>query len=239
MYLICGTDSDLPQVGAIQGPAGGEDVYVAKLTHGGTRLAYATYLGGPGLDEGDTGVVDDSGRLFVGGFAGPGFPTTPGAFDRSFNGDGGCCGGFFGDGFVAKLSQDGSRLVYSTYLGGSSGERVGASALGHDGSLTVTGFTGSPDFPLSRALDAQFGGGSGTFEGIPVDGYAARLDPTGSRLLYSTYLGGAGDDTGSSVALDDHGNGYFTGTTQSADFPTTAGTVQPTLAPGRLHRTPT
>ena len=150
----------------------------------------------------------------------------------AFNGDGGCCGGFFGDGFVAKLSSDGSRLVYSTYLGGSSGERVGASALQPDGSLTVSGFTGSADFPLSHAADAHFGGGSGTFEGFPVDGYGAQLDPTGSRLVYSTYLGGAGDDTGSDVATDDDGNAYFTGTTQSADFPTTAGTVQPTLAPG-------
>ena len=214
-------------------PGGEEDVYVAKLDRTGRRLIYATYLGGPGLDEGDAGVVDREGHLYVSGFAGPGFPTTQGAFDQTFNGDGNCCGGFASDAFIAKLSSDGSRLVYSTYLGGSSGERANILALGRDGSVSATGFTGSADFPTTPgALRATFGGGSGTFEGIPLDSYAVRLDPTGSRLVYSTYLGGSADDNGNDVAVDDAGNAYYVGTTQSADFPTTPGSLQPTLQPG-------
>ncbi len=233
VFVVCGTDSDLPRVGGIQSSGGGEDVYVAKLDRTATHIVYATYLGGPGFDEGDAAAVDEDGHLYVSGFAGPGFPTTPGAFDTSFNGDSGCCGGFFGDGFVAKLSSDGSRLRYSTYIGGSSGERAGVLALGHDGGVAITGFTGSADFPTTAgALRSSFGGGTGFFEGMPLDAFAARLDPTGSRLAYSTYLGGTGDDTGNDVSLDDAGNAYFTGATQSADFPTTPGALKTSLGTG-------
>lgn len=233
IYLTCGTESpNLPRVGGFQSRQGQEDAYIVKLDRTGRRIIYATYLGSPGQDEIDAAAVDRHGHLFVSGFANDGFPTTVGALDRTFNG-GGCCGGLLGDAFVAELSADGSRLLYATFLGGSGPEQTLALALDDDGSVVITGVTGSSDFPTTAgALEPSFGGGSGRFESdVPGDGFAARLDPSGSRLIYSTYLGGSGDDTGQGVALDQAGNAYFTGKTESPDFPTTPGVLKPSHRP--------
>ena len=121
IYVTCGTDSpNLPGRPGIQAYQGQEDgVYIAKLDRTGTRIIYATYLGSPGNDEIDSAAVNASGHLYITGFAADGFPTTPGALDPTFNGAADCCGGLFGDTFIAKLSTNGSRLVYSTFLGGS------------------------------------------------------------------------------------------------------------------------
>lgn len=230
IYVTCGTDSpNLPRVGPGSRPyQGQEDGYIAKLDRTGTRIIYATYLGSPGNDEIDSAAVDGSGHLYVSGFAADGFPTTPGAFDPTFNGAADCCGGLFGDAFVAELSADGSRLLYSTYLGGSGADRTNTLALGRDGSVAITGFTGSSDFPTTNgAVQSTFGGGTATFEEVPVDAFAAKLNPSGSRLVYSTYLGGSGDDVGNGVVLDHGGNAYYTGFSESPDFPTTPGTLKP------------
>lgn len=223
LYVTCGTDStNLPRVHALQGPQGQEDGYVAKLDRSGRHIIYATYLGGPGQDEIDASVVDRQGHLIITGFAANGFPTTRGAFDRSFNGAQDCCDGLFGDAFVAELSADGRRLLFSTFIGGAAADRASVLALAPDGSITITGFTGSTDFPTTRgAAQRQWGGGNGEFEDVASDGFAARLDPSGSRLLYSTYLGGANDDVGSAVTVDDAGDAYVTGFTASDDYPTT------------------
>ena len=132
LYVTCGTDSpNLPRVGGIQSYQGQEDGYVAKLDRTGKHIIYATYLGSPGDDEIDSAAVDARGHLYVSGFAANGFPTTPGAFDTTFNGA--------GDAFVAELSADGSRLLYSTFIGGSSTEAAPALALDHDGSVVIVG----------------------------------------------------------------------------------------------------
>jgi hypothetical protein len=208
LYVTCGTDSpNLPRVGGIQSYQGQEDGYVAKLDRTGKHIVYATYLGSPGQDEIDSAVVDARGHLYVSGFASNGFPTTPGAYDRTVDGTPDCCGGLFGDAFVAKLSADGSRLLYSTVIGGSSFEQAPALALNHDGSVVITGKTGSVDFPTTPgAVQSTFHGGTGTDEGVPTDAFAAKLSPSGSRLVYSTYLGGSADDVGNGVALDRAGN---------------------------------
>jgi hypothetical protein len=226
LYVTCGTDSpNLPRVGGIQSYQGQEDGYVAKLDRTGTHIIYATYLGSPGQDEIQAATVDARGHLYISGFAANGFPTTPGAFDTTFNGA--------GDAFVAELSADGSRLLYSTFIGGSSTEGAGALALNHDGSVMITGGTGSPDFPTSAgAIGSTFHGGTGTFDDVPADAFAAKLDPSGSRLVYSTYLGGSADDGGSSVALDHAGNAYYAGFTASPEFPTTPGALKTSLEPG-------
>jgi hypothetical protein len=238
MYLTCGTDSpNLPTVGAIQAHQGGEDVYIAKLDRSGTRIIYSTYLGSAsGDDEGDSIAVNPRGEVYVSGFAsGQDFPTTPGAYDTTFNGGSlpGCV--CFGDVFVSKLSADGSRLLYSTFVGGSAADRTNTLALNHDGSVVITGFTGSSDFPTTPgAVQSTFGGGTARFEDVPTDAFAAKLDRSGSQLVYSTYLGGSGDDNGNSVALDDAGNAYYTGFTQSPEFPTTPGALKTAFAPGTL-----
>ena len=145
----------------------------------------------------------------------------------TYNGRGECCDGLFGDAFVAELRPDGAGLVYSTFLGGSGHDRTNSLALADDGSVAVTGFTGSGDFPVTRgALDPSFGGGTATVESVPVDAFAAKLSPDGSRLIYSTYLGGSGDDVGNSVAVDDEGSAYYTGLTGSKEFPTTRGALE-------------
>src|SRR4051794_1350689 len=228
LYLSCGTDSsNLPRVGGIQSYQGLEDGYVAKLDRSGRHIVWSTYLGSPGRDEIDNLAVDARGHVFVTGFAGAGFPTTRNAFDPTFNGTGDCCDGLFGDAFVAELSPDGSRLLYSTFLGGSGHDRTNALALADDGSVAVTGFTGSADFPTTHgALDETFGGGNASFEDVPVDAFAAKLNPDGSRLVYSTYLGGSGDDVGTGVTVDDDGSAYYTGRTNSSDFPTTPGALK-------------
>src|SRR3954454_20276216 len=125
LYFACGTDSpDLPRVGGFQSYQAGEDGYIAKLDRSGRHIVWSTYLGSPGHDEINGMAVDARGHVFVSGFAGAGFPTTPDAFDTTFNGTGECCDGAFGDAFVAELSPDGSRLLYSTYLGGSGHDRT-------------------------------------------------------------------------------------------------------------------
>jgi hypothetical protein len=230
IYVTWGTDSpNLPRIGRGSRPyQGQEDGYIAKLDRTGTRIIYATYLGSPGNDEIDSAAVDASGHLYVTGFATDGFPTTPGALDPTFNGAADCCDGLVGDAFIAKLSTDGSRLLYSAFLGGSGADRTSTLALGRDGSVTVSGFTGSANFPTTNsALQSTFSGGSATFEEVPVDAFAAKLNPSGSRLVYSTFSGGSGDDVGNGVVLDHGGNAYYTGLSNSPDFPTTPGTLKP------------
>jgi hypothetical protein len=224
LYVTCGTDSpNLPRVGEIQSYQGKGDGYIAKLDRTGTHVVWATYLGSPGEDQVQSIAVDARGHVFVSGFAADGFPTTPGAYDTTFNGGVGCCG----DAFVAELSADGSRLLYSTFIGGTSDEGAGALALGDDGSVVVTGSTGSAEFPTTPgAVGSTFHGGTGTFQDVPADAFAAKLDASGSRLIYSTFLGGSADDAGTSLVLDRAGNAYLAGFTGSPEFPTTPGALK-------------
>ena len=134
--------------------------------------------------------MDARGHLYVSGFAANGFPTTPAPTTRPSTAP--------DDAFVAELSADGSRLLYSTFIGGSSQEAAPALALNHDGSVVITGTTGSADFPTTRwSGRVDVPRRHGTFEDVPTDAFAAKLDPSGSRLTYSTYLGGSADDVGS------------------------------------------
>src|SRR5207244_8251269 len=119
--------------------------------------------------------------------------------------------------YVVKFAADGSRLGYSTYLGGSGteGEVVigGSIAVGADGRALVTGTTRSSDFPVTTgAFQPTFGGGE-------YDAFVTALNSAGSGLRYSTYLGGSGEDEGIRVATDDTGRAYAVGYTASADFP--------------------
>jgi hypothetical protein len=181
-------------------------------------LDYSTYLGGSALDLGGGIAVDPSGSAYVtGGTPSINFPTTTGAFQTSFG------GGSF-DAFVTKLNPTGSALVYSTYLGGSNFDQGNAIALDSSGSAYLTGRTDSVNFPTTvGAFQTSPGGNSDTF--------AAKLNPTGSALAYSTYLGGLNSDVGNAIALDSSGSAYLTGRTDSVNFPTTVGAFQ-TSQPG-------
>jgi hypothetical protein len=133
------------------------------------------------------------------------------------------------DAFVAKLARDGT-VVYATYLGGSGPDTVTAIAIDTFGDAWITGTTVSPNFPATaNALQNQF---HGEVDLGPLrfgDAFVAELDPTGSTLLYSTYLGGAGVDYGNAIAVDGRGAVYVTGFTQSSGFPVTPGSLQATF----------
>jgi hypothetical protein len=202
-------DTILDNGGAIRG-----DIFVTKLNPSGDLLAYSTFLGGEGgaaqaLSGFNNDIaVDALGNAYVCGLVDSSdFPTTPGAFDTTSNST--------QDGFVAKLNPTGSALVYSTFLGGIGSNWPLALAIDSSGNAYVAGLTTSAAFPVTPgAFDTTTRGG---FE----DGFVTKLNPSGSALVYSTFLGGAVDDQVNSIAVDSSGSVYVAGSTESFDFPTT------------------
>ena len=215
--------TDFPTTpGAFQSSFGGvRDAFVTKLNPTGSTLVYSTYLGGTGDDGGVSIAVDTAGSAYVSGFAQAGFPTTTAAFQPGF-------GGGPYDAFVTKLGSTGSALVYSTYLGGSGDDEVfGGLAVDASGNAYVTGFTTSANFPTTPgAFQTTFGGAGPLGFG---DAFVTKLNPTGSMPVFSTYLGGSGDDFGAGIAVDGNGNAYIAGSTASTNFPTTPGAFQTTF----------
>jgi hypothetical protein len=123
-------------------------------------------------------------------------------------------GGRFGDAFVAKLDPSGTRLVYSTYLGGSGFDQGLGIAVDGAGQAHVTGLTESPDFPVAHPLQPVCGCRLDVY-----DAFVAKLNAGGSALVYATFLGGRGDDRGQGIAVDASGHAYVAGSTRSSDFP--------------------
>jgi hypothetical protein len=214
-YIVGGTtSSDFPTMNALQPGFGGlQDAFVAKLDPFGA-LIYSTYLGGSNFDQGQAIAVDGNGNMYLTGFTNSSNFPTVGAVQPIFKGGP-------ADAFVAKLNATGSALMYSTYLGGSGFDRGFGIAIDSAGNAFVTGGTTSPDFPTMGAVQPGFGGGT--------DAFVAKLDATGSALVYSSYLGGSDDDLSRSIAVDSAGHAYITGSTKSRNFPTTAGVLQPIL----------
>jgi hypothetical protein len=187
---------------------GGGDVFVVKLDPTRSdRLAYATYLGGSGNDEGAGIALDEAGSAYVtGNTSSTNFPTTQGAWDRGMSGG--------PDAFVTKLYPDGSELRYSTFLGGGSYDLAYGIAVDAAGRAYVTGYTfAAPlNFPTRPgALDTTLNG--------EADAFVTTLYPDGSELWFSTYIGGSGVDAGHGLAIDAIGNVYVAGYTYSANFP--------------------
>jgi len=199
--------TNFPTASPLQAAFGGTtDAFVAKLNATGSALVYSTYLGGNGSDYGYGIAVDSAGNAYVTGQTNStNFPTVS-PLQPSYGG-----GGW--DAFVTKLNPAGSALVYSTYLGGS-GQDMGYSiAVDSLGNAYVTGQTQSLNFPTASPLWAAHGGGM-------FDPFVAKLNAAGSALVYSTYLGGSGEDWGSGIAVDSAGSAYVTGGTYSTNFPT-------------------
>ncbi|MBI4489401.1 MAG: SBBP repeat-containing protein, partial [Deltaproteobacteria bacterium] len=211
-YVTGYTDSvNFPTLNALQGPQGGTDAFVTKLNANGSALLYSTYLGGAGNDEGLAITVSSAARAYITGFTDSNnFP-----LKKAFQGDQPGT-----DAFVTRLNPGASgisSLLYSTYLGGS-GNDVGLGvAVDSESNAYVTGYTGSSDFPMLNATQSLQGGN---------DAFVTKVDPAaaaGSSVLYSTYLGGSGNDEGYGIALDASGNSYVTGMTESGNFPTAGG----------------
>ena len=211
-YVTGSTGSaNFPTSNAFQSALGNSanltDVFVTKLNASGNALVYSTYLGGNWHDNGYAIVVDSLGSAYItGSVSSPDFPVAA-ALYPTLNGS--------MDAFVTKLSPLGNSLVFSTYLGGTSGEDRGEGiALDSSLNVYVTGWAGF-NFPTVNAYDSTFGGGN-----FPSDAFLTKIDATGGSLIYSTFLGGSGDDVGDGVAVDASGNAYVVGSTLSTStFP--------------------
>ena len=230
-YIAGETDStDYPVLNAFQNdhaPNYDSDATLTKLNATGTALVYSTYLGGT-LEDYSTGIaVDANGSAYVvGTTCSLDFPVTPGAAQTSFAG--GCTTqNFVGDLFITKFAPSGSTLEYSTYLGGSNDDASGGIAVDSSGNAYVTGSTISTDLPVTPGVVQPTYGGAGTNNF--GDAFAAKLNANGTAIVYCTYLGGSSDDFGSGIAVDQAGNAYIAGTTNSTDFPITAKAFQKTF----------
>jgi hypothetical protein len=221
VYLTGGTNSsNFPvTLGAYQPSSGGlTDVFVTKLNSLGSSLLYSTHIGV--ATEGIRGfgiAVDGAGSAYVTGNAGPGFPTTPGAFQTG--------SGAFTSAYVMKLNPAGSAADYSTFLSGGTTDYGESIAVDTNGNAFVTGYASSPGFPTTP-------GGFQTVLGGGVDAFVTVLNPTGSALVYSTFLGGTGNEEGFRIEVDSFGMAYVTGFTASSNFPTTAAAFQVTFGGG-------
>ncbi len=223
------TDSDnFPTIpGAFDVTANGLlDAFVVRLNSAGSALEYATFLGGSGTDGCQTLAVDAAGRANVAGYTkSPGFPTTPGAYDRSHNGS--------SDAFVLRLNSSGSALEFSTFVGGADWDKATAIAVDADGRSYVGGYGYSNDFPTTPgAFDRSQNGNR--------DGFLLRLNSVGSSLDYSSYLGGANGDWIHSIAVDASQRVYASGWTEFDRLPDVGGRLRQDAQRGRrcLCRSP-
>src|SRR5580658_663237 len=228
-YVVGATSSnDFPTVSPLQGYLTGStgSGFVTKLNSAGSGLAFSSYLGGSGGAKGDSAnavAVDSNDNVYVTGQTfSSSFHTTPGVFQPAC-GSGSCTNGN-SNAFVTVLNSAGNAYVYSTFLGGSTVDAGDGIAVDSTGNAYVTGATESSNFPTTTgAWQTAYGGGG--------DAFVTKLNPQGTSLAYSTYLGGSGFDTGAGIAVDATNNAYVTGETSSSNFPT-ASPVQTALNGG-------
>jgi hypothetical protein len=219
-YVGGGTTSttSFPVLNALQPGYGGgfSDGFVAKLNSEGVPV-FVTYLGGAGADFIYGVVLDNDGNIIVAGNShSVDLPTTDDAFQPEYNG-GSAFG--YGDGFIAKLTPDGSRILYCSFFGGNGDEKINGIAIDLKGNLCITGDTDSMNLPLRNALQPGFGGGE-------TDGFVAKFDATLTNLVFSTYFGAENREQDQKIAIDPNGFIYLCGATFSTNFPVTPGTFQ-------------
>ncbi|GMK39735.1 hypothetical protein PCCS19_27900 [Paenibacillus sp. CCS19] len=183
---------------------------VTKLDPSGSSLVYSTFVGGTGSDSGYAIAIDAFDNVYLAGQTdSTDYPTTPGAF-KTTNPNG------IPISFVTKLNTQGSALIYSTYLGGSGTTDIRGIAVDSTFHAYVTGATVAANFPTTP-------GAFQVARKAGIDGFVTKLNPAGTGLVYSTFLGGTLNDTPNAIVVDDEGSAYVTGPTNSADYPTTPG----------------
>ncbi len=182
------------------------DAIVFKLNQSGSKLSYSTFIGSGADDEGNGITVDINGNAYITGYTTSNtFPTTPGSWNESNSGS--------ADAFILKLDASGSTIVFSTYIGGSEGDKGWGIAINSNNDVFITGHTVSSDFPITP-------GAYDDSHNTWTDIFISKLNKTGSTLMYSTFIGGNKEDSGDEIIIDDLENVYVTGTTWSDDFPT-------------------
>lgn len=220
--------------------SGGIDVSISKFGAVGTTLLYATYLGGSDNEQPHSLVCNDQNDLYIYGTTySNNFPTSSNAYDPTYNGS--------ADMFVTRLSENGSNLMGSTYIGGSGLDGVNINATsfsasslkqnyGDDsrgdiatfanGACVVASCTQSNNFPATPgAVQTAFGGGT-------QDAVVFKFNPDLSTLVWATYSGGSANDAAYTVEIDQNNGVYFAGGTESNNYPTTVGALQGSNAGG-------
>jgi Beta-propeller repeat len=207
------------------GTSGNGDAFVTKINAAGNALVYSSYLGGSRGDGpepfGHAIAVDCSGNAYVTGYTGSSDfpimgPTVLGIPGACL----GTCGTLNnGDAFVTKINAAGNALVYSSYLGGSSGDAGTSIAVDGFGDTYVTGYTISSNFPIVNQIADACLGSCGSGSPFFTDVFVTKIDAAGNALLYSSYIGGSAADVGFGITVDSSRNAYVTGYTGSSDFP--------------------
>ncbi len=192
--------------------AGGFDAFVTKLNSSGTALIYSTYIGGNNSDFALSLAIDFSENIYITGETkSSNYPITQGAIQTSLGGK--------TDAFVTKLNSTGTAVIYSTFLGGLDNDFSRAIAVDSVGSAFVTGRTHSIDFDVTADAFQT------VFLGV-ADGFVAKLNATGTNLLYSTYIGGSAEDDCFDIEIDGLGQAIVAGGTSSIDYYTSPGAFQ-------------
>ncbi len=195
---------NFPVRNPIQGALGGiKDVVVFKLSAAGNALVFSTYLGGSGSEKSKGIALNSIGAIYITGLtSSPDFPVLN-ALQGTLSG--------IQDAFLVKLAPPGRRIIFSTYIGGTDSDSGRDIAIDSADNTYIAGHTWSFDFPLANPLQGVFGG--------LRDAYVMKIDPAGSKIIYSTYIGGEGDDTARGIAVDGTGRVHVTGGTDSVNFP--------------------
>jgi hypothetical protein len=205
IYLFGNTSSsDFPLKNPIDSTIKGEESYLIKINQGGSTLNFSTYLGGSQGEKGWGLTIDEQGSIYVCGRTNStDFPIKNAIQDTKKEG---------WDMYIAKISSNGDRIIFSTYLGGNGyEEEANRITVDDQGCAYFTGYTTSSDFPVMNPSD-------GTYNG-KWDSFVSKISSNGEELLYSTYLGGQKDDDGYQVAIDNKGSFYVVGWTESVNFP--------------------
>ena len=205
-YVVGSTSSqNYPVTNAFQATSGGSrDAFVAKLNASGSGFVYNTYLGGSGIEQGRAIAVRQDKAYVVGSTTSTNYPVVnafqPGIASTT-------------DAFFTTFNSAGSALEFSSYFGGAGTDQAFGVALDSIGNLHITGSTLSADLPTMNPTQPTRGSSSG-------DAFVTTLNPSGTALLFSTFLGGSSIDQGNGIAVDLQGTAYIIGTSTSADFPT-------------------
>ncbi|MFC0875788.1 SBBP repeat-containing protein [Saccharicrinis sp. FJH2] len=205
-------NKDLPTTkGAFQTTLNGEkaDAFIAKFDPE-NNLVFCTYIGGSKREHHTGLTVDEQGNIYlVGGTHSYDFPVTKNAYDRTFNGE----KDWAGDVYLLKLDPTGSKLLFSTFIGGSVQETADVVHVDNEGNIIIGGCTLSSDFPTTEnIIDREFRG---------FEAFLAKFNPTGEKLLFSTLLGGNNNDQVTCISTDNVNQIYIAGFTRSTDFPVT------------------